>query len=186
MSEERSGLNPVLKRGLIMGIILGVILGVVVIMLVSSHWILMAFLPVVGIVSYKYVGNSLSGIALGLTTYIICEFTSSVLRGTVPFSELQYLRWPGVAEQVLIAYVIGFGGFPAVGYVSGRICERRGISRILTSEIYLTDLEREVLSYIQSHNNQIQITDCALELGTDSKSVKKALKALEKKGRLET
>lgn len=185
MNSVGGGFSPVAKRALMVGIVVGAVLGIVVVMvrIYPSYLMFLPFLVVVGVASYKYVGNAVSGVVVGLTTFVVNELVSSVFWGIVPFSELQYLSWPGVAEQVLVVYAIGFIGFPAAGFISGRVCERRGISRVMSTDS-LTDLESKVLSYIQAHNNQIQITDCALELGTDSKSVKKALNMLEKKGKL--
>jgi hypothetical protein len=191
MDDENIGLNPVLKRGLIYGAIVGTVLvlsQIVVPIYVDPVLILTIFLIVVGIVSYKFVGVPKYGLVMGIITWLMSELLGNALFGFPPFSELILLpEFPEFASLIIMTLAIRVLGFPLAGFVGGYVCQKRGVASVVSQRnAPLTDLESKVLEYIETHNNQIQIVDCALDLGIDSNSVKRALKSLEKKGRVQT
>jgi len=190
MDEEKSGLNSDIGRGLVCGVVLGVILSVVIYLVriyPYEYLVPLVFLIAVGLVSYKFIGSLVPGLISGVLTVLVQEVLGSFLFGGIPFDWLQYMQYSWFASQVLPSIAISYIGFPAVGFLGGYVYQRRGTIRTASSDSApLSDLENRVFEYIRAHNNQIQITDCALELGVDSASIKNALKSLEKKGKLKT
>jgi hypothetical protein len=189
MDVEKISLDSDIGQTLVSGLVLGVVLSVVYYFVpVNPRYLIhLLFLIVVGLVSYKFVGSSVLGLILGVVTSLVEELVASFLFGSIPFDWVRYMQSSWFASQILPFIAINYIGFPAVGFIAGYIYQKRGAMRTISSDsVPLSDLESRVFEYIKAHNNEIKITDCALELGADSASIKNALKSLEKKGKLKT
>jgi hypothetical protein len=191
MGREKNGLNPILKRGLICGIALGIIFSIILRVnysIIDSRYILIIFLLVVGVVGYRYIGNPVYSLISGIIAFLVVETFGNFLWGALPFLWVNYLNNSSIfLPYILPELIIGYIGYPVAGYIGGYLCQKRQLVRVFDSEnIPITDLESRVIEYIKMHNYQIQISDCAVELGVDADSVKRTLKSLESKGQLQT
>ena len=69
----------------------------------------------------------------------------------------------------------------------GNISQKRRIVKLSYSGSYeLTELEKQVLSYIKTNHNRIHIVECAMSLNVEPSLVKTAIKSLQRKGEIET
>jgi hypothetical protein len=191
MDEGKISLDSDIGRGLVSGLVLGVILSLVdySLNLIIRPWYLVnfVFLIVVGLISYKFVGSPVPGLILGVLTALVQELLESFLFGYTPFSWVEYMQYSWFVSETLPFIGISYVGFPAVGFLGGYVYQKRSTLGATSScSVPLSNLESRVFEYIRVHNYQIQITDCALELGVDSASIRNALKSLEKKGKLKT
>jgi DNA-binding CsgD family transcriptional regulator len=146
---------------------------------------LLLLIPI-AVIAYKYVGNSISGIFFGLATAVTKEILVAIVYGFTPFYaflNFEYFRY----ADVLLPYIISYAGFPIVGFIGGKISQKRGIVKLPYSGSYeLTELEKQVLSYIKTNHNRIHIVECAVALNVEPSLVKTAIKSLQRKGEIET
>lgn len=178
--------NPLFMRSIIFGIGIGILYYVfrrfVHVDYDLQFIFALVFCGVFAFLNYKYIGIPLFGLISGLLGIFTLEFLGT-LTGGIPF--ISIFRWFGILPFVYLIPTLSIWVItPISGFLGAYIAFRRNGPVFDYGQSTINVLEKKVLDYIKNHNNQIRISECALDLDLKESEVQETINSLQKKGLL--
>jgi hypothetical protein len=175
--------NPLIIRSVIIGVIIGTMIALVTRFIQFNFIYMVLFCGLLAFSNYKYVWVPIFGLISGAIGSITFESINMLIWGNVPFiTTISYLRYysPNTIVGILLVWI----GFPLAGFLGPYIVIRRSGASLDYGQSNVDIIEKKVFNYIKKHNNQVRISECALELDLKESEVEKILQSLQQKGLL--